>query len=77
MWAQRNPIVYVTFKVESCNNPKVVFENNKVTFTGEDHYSKTRYCNVLEVYEEIKPEVNIFHNAFVVIYKFEIDFYVF
>ena len=60
MWAQRNLVTFLTFKVESCNNPKVTFENNKVVFSGDDHYTKDKYYNEIEMFDEIKPEVILF-----------------
>uniref|UniRef100_H2YA36 CS domain-containing protein n=1 Tax=Ciona savignyi TaxID=51511 RepID=H2YA36_CIOSA len=48
--------VYLTFKVESCKNPDVKFESNKVCFTGEDGSQKVLFKNEFEFYDEIKPE---------------------
>jgi len=61
-------ITYLTFKVESCNNPKVTFESNKVIFAGDDHYTSDKYYNELEMFDEIKPEVCILYFAFLMFF---------
>uniref|UniRef100_F6RJZ1 Co-chaperone protein daf-41-like n=1 Tax=Ciona intestinalis TaxID=7719 RepID=F6RJZ1_CIOIN len=59
MWAQRPQVVYLTFKVDGCKNPKVTFNNNKVEFSGEDSTKKIVYQNNLEFFEEIDPEQSV------------------
>jgi prostaglandin-E synthase len=55
IWAQRNEKLYVTVNVEDCQDAKVNFENDKVTFSGKGGPEKLNYELTMEFYGEIDP----------------------
>jgi len=57
-WAQKDDVVYITFRVCDCKDMAVNFEEKKVKFSGKD--SKHEYSSNLELFDEINVEESNF-----------------